>query len=162
MYTSERHSFLRNVLFEAHALRGLIEPHFGPETAAPGWTGKVPSAGHCAVVSALLSARGLPDEPEARVECVSVTLESGSHWFNRVTRGNLSVDIDLTGDQFGHSPVRVADPDDLYEERARLRKHEDLNEETLGRARMLAQKAGLDLEFGCQMESRKGRKAPLS
>lgn len=142
-------SFLRAVELEAGKLRGLLEGAFSPDTAKNGWgwLSTAPSAGHCAAAAAIFEVRG-SEVDGAQVECVSVTTDVlGSHWFNRVTRGDEVVDVDLTGDQFGRPAVQVAPADSLYDAGARVRPLEDVDEETRARAERLAKKAGLDVRF---------------
>jgi len=116
-------------------LRGRLEAAFSPETAAPGFSGHAPSTGQCAAVSALVSKL-------LGAGMVSTKLKDQSHWFNRLRIGDHEYDFDLTGDQYGFQPVQYAEADKLYPG-TRVRLYEDLNAETIGRAKLLATKAGL-------------------
>ena len=115
-------------------LRRRLEPAFSPSTAAPGFSGSAPSSGHCAAVSAILSKL-------IGATMVSTRIADQSHWFNRIRVGDRDYDIDLTGDQYGLEAVRVADANALHAE-TRVRSEQDLNAETLDRARRLAANAG--------------------
>lgn len=137
----------------ASEYRKRIEPHFAPDTAAGGWQNdSIPSAGHCAAVSAILfhELASLTDRLGGRVLCVSAIVGGGSHWFTRVELPDGTWDIDLTGDQFGLPPVQIAAADSLYEG-TRVREFSQLNEETLRRAALLAQRAGLDVPFAAAL-----------
>lgn len=117
-------------------LRLYIEPFFRADTAAPGTNSPIASAGHCAAVSAILQA-------ELGGDFVSANVEGQSHWFNRLEVGRRLCDVDLTGDQFiGNEPVRIVPAGELYDP-ARVRVAEQLNDETLRRALLLAKRAGL-------------------
>lgn len=123
-------------------LRNKLEPHFAPDTAVPGGAiPDIPSAGHCAAVSALLvqGALGLGE-----VQCVSTTIAEQSHWFNRVKLGKWTYDVDITGDQFGRPSVQIDAEGKLYTN-ARVRDKGELNAETLERAKLLASRAGIQL-----------------
>ena len=116
-------------------LRSRLERAFGPETAAPGFTGTARSTGHCAAVSVILN-------QIAGAQMVSAKVQGTSHWFNRLTVDGRQVDVDLTGDQFGLEPIRVANADSLHAE-TRIRSFADLNNETIDRAARLARRTGL-------------------
>jgi hypothetical protein len=116
-------------------LRARLEGAFSPSTAAPGFSGSAPSTGHCAAVSAILS-------KWIGATMVSTRIADQSHWFNRIRVGSHEYDIDLTGDQYGMEAVRIAQADSLYPE-TRVRSEQELNAETLERARRLAATAGL-------------------
>jgi hypothetical protein len=89
-------------LFDAmRALRARLEPHLCPDTAAPGIAGTAASAGHCAAVATIAFVRHGGD-------LVSCVVEDHSHWLNRFEIGATSLEVDLTGDQFGYPPVRIA------------------------------------------------------
>ena len=75
---------------------------------------------------------------------VSTKIQGQSHWFNRLRVGDREIDFDLTGDQYGFRPVRYSDANKLYPG-TKVRAYQDLNAETLRRARLLASKAGLDV-----------------
>jgi len=113
------------------ALRQQFERAFRPDTAAPGTTPGTPSAGHCAAVAAIVS----------RLHggrLFSTHVSGISHWFNLLPIGNETIFADLTGDQFGLTPVRLGR--ELFPA-ARERAFSELNEETLRRAITLAERA---------------------
>src|SRR5207249_1503185 len=118
-------------------LRQRLESVFGPATSAPGFTGSAPSTGHCAAVSVIASKL-------LGASMVSTKIQGQSHWFNRLRVGDREIDFDLTGDQYGFCPVRYSDANKLYPG-TKVRAYQDLNAETLRRARLLASKAGLDV-----------------
>lgn len=133
----------------ADGYRKLFELKFAPDTAAGGWQNDaIPSAGHCAAVSAILyhQLAVFAERFGGRVQCVSAIVNGGSHWFNRVELPDEAWDIDLTGDQFGLPPVQIAEAGTLYEG-TRVRDFSELNEETLQRAALLARRAGLEVPF---------------
>jgi len=119
----------------ALALRRQLEGVFAPDTAAPGFPAVTPSGGHCAAVS-LIAAEALGGE------LVSADVRGTSHWFNRIVTKRGSFDLDLTGDQFGYPALQIAEAERLYRD-ARARSLSDVNAETVARARVLAQRAGL-------------------
>jgi hypothetical protein len=116
-------------------LRAELERGFAPDTAAPGFEGKAPSAGQCAAVAAIINQL-------LGGKLVSVNVCGHSHWFNQISLGNATVEIDLTGDQFGRSPLQMGAPCTLYPD-SRIRTFQDLRAETLLRAAILAARAGL-------------------
>jgi hypothetical protein len=117
-------------------LRARLEPFFGSDTAAPGTNSSIPSAGHCAAVAAIVQA-------ELGGDFVSSIVEGQSHWFNRLEIDKRLCDADITGDQFvGNAPVRIVPAGELYDP-TRLRTAEQLNDETLRRAILLAKRARL-------------------
>ncbi|WP_164964336.1 hypothetical protein [Rubrivivax sp. JA1026] len=117
-------------------LRARLEQAFHGDTAAPGTDSSIPSAGHCAAVSAIVQA-------EFGGDFVSAVVEGQSHWFNRLEVGRRVCDVDLAGDQFaGVEPVRIVRAGELYDP-TRVRTPEQLNDETLRRALLLATRAGL-------------------
>jgi hypothetical protein len=124
-------------LAELERLRKVLEVAFSPETAAPGTPTRAgpPSRGHCAAVSAIVWDR-------FGGELVSATVQGQSHWFNRLNINGRQVDVDLTGDQFGHPAVRFGEPGTLCPG-TRTRLPRELREETLRRAVRLAERAGL-------------------
>lgn len=71
---------------------------------------------------------------------VSTKINGLSHWFNRLTVSGQDLDVDLTGDQFGHPPLQVAPAGSLYPATL-IRSELDVKEETLTRARRLALRA---------------------
>jgi hypothetical protein len=112
-----------------------LERAFTPDTAAKGFPLTTPSAGQCAAVSAIVHF-------DLGAELASAHVGGLSHWFNRFPVGEASLDVDLTGDQFGQPPVQVAVSGSLYED-TRRRNPSELHVETLERARRLADRAGL-------------------
>jgi hypothetical protein len=75
-------------------------------------------------------------------ELVSTSIDGHSHWLNRLTADGRTIDADLTGDQFGLPKFQFDEPGRLYRG-LRVRPESDLSLETLSRAALLAQKAGL-------------------
>lgn len=124
-------------LAELERLRLTLEAAFSPQTASPGTetAGRPPSAGQCAAVSIVVWDR-------FGGEFVSATVQGQSHWFNRLNFGGRVIDVDLTGDQFGLQAVRFGKPGSLWEG-TRPRTAQELREETVRRAILLAEKAGL-------------------
>lgn len=116
-------------------LRASVTRAFGSDTAAPGTCSPIASAGHCAAVAAVVHA-------ELGGQFVSTVVDGQSHWFNRLEVGGRYFDADLTGDQFGFADIRVAGAGELFS-LWRLRTPEQINDETLRRARLLAERAGL-------------------
>lgn len=114
---------------EAQRLREQLDSAFCKETSFSGDAYQGGSDGHCAVVALIVWAR-------FGGSFVSTYHFEISHWYNRI--GDL--DVDLTGDQFGLDPVQIKR--DLYPG-ARIRKLEDVNDETIKRAITLAEKADL-------------------
>jgi hypothetical protein len=124
---------------ELYSLRAQLESAFAPDTAfalTPMEPNTVPSAGHCAIVAAIVQ-RSLGGE------LLRTFVDGEEHWFNRVVRLGQAWDVDLTGDQFARSSVQSAASGDLYAE-AELRDFADLNAETLRRASLLAHRSGLE------------------
>jgi len=74
-------------------------------------------------------------------EMVSAKVQGLSHWFNRFRVKEALFDADITGDQFGRPVLQIAPEGELYAD-TRVRRPEHLNEETLKRARLLAERAG--------------------
>jgi hypothetical protein len=73
---------------------------------------------------------------------ISTHIAGCSHWLNRLQLGGREVDVDLTGDQFGLPPIQIKAVGQLYPD-TRVRGREELNEETLERARTLARRTRL-------------------
>jgi hypothetical protein len=119
----------------ARELRKRIEIAFRPDTAAQGLEGNVPSAGHCGVASVVV-------QNILGGQLASAIVGGISHWFNRVRFGEHTFDIDLTADQFGGPAIVIAEADQLYIG-SRVRSYSDLKLETLLRAALLANRAGL-------------------
>ncbi len=122
----------------AKSLREQLEKGFSPETSNSGKAGATPSAGHCAAASHIV-------REILGGEFASATVRGESHWFNRIGEGEERWDMDLTGDQFGLAPARVAPAGELYPG-TRERAPEEMTEETRERARRLAERAGIRLE----------------
>lgn len=115
-------------------LRARLERAFSPDTAAPGFSGHADSTGHCAAVSVIVSKL-------LGGALVSTKIQGQSHWFNRITIGAEQYDFDLTGDQYGLPSVQCARAETLYRA-TKVRSQEEVNAETLQRARLLATRAG--------------------
>lgn len=73
---------------------------------------------------------------------VSAIVDGQSHWYNRLRLDGHTVDIDVTGDQFGREPVQVSIDAPLYPH-ARVRPPADVNEETRRRSERLIYAAHL-------------------
>lgn len=120
-------------------LRARLTPAFAPDTAYSGTVvgglGSAASAGHCAVVAAIVQA-------ELGGLLLSTHVDGEEHWFNRVSAGNLWFDVDLTGDQFGRAEIQAGLPDQLYPS-AVERSLGELQPEARDRAHRLARRAGL-------------------
>ena len=115
-------------------LRAVLEPNFSADTAFPSSTGAiVPSTGHCAVV-ALIAQRLIGGE------LVSARVHDQSHWFNRFVVNGRSLDVDLTGDQFGHSPIWMGRAGALYPATV-TRSGDQIAPETFERAAQLAERS---------------------
>lgn len=112
------------------AMRAALEAAFGDDTRAPGSTG-TGSAGHCAAVAVIV-------RRHFGGYFVSATVGGQSHWFNRID----GKDYDLTGDQFGRPPLQFFKAGELYTG-TRVRDPGDCKAETVRRARLLAERAGL-------------------
>ncbi len=111
-------------------LRKVLDQVFSPDTALR--HSRTPSAGQCAAVAALVRHRFGGD-------FVSATVNGQSHWFNRLLCNRSSVDVDLTGDQFGRPSVQIGSPNSLYP-CTKLRLPQEMNEETTYRAKVLAER----------------------
>src|SRR5262245_56888799 len=88
-------------------LRAKIEQGFSPDTALNGLQSDVPSAGHCAAAAAIVW-------KTLGGSLVSTNIYGFSHWFNRVQIDNHTLDLDLTGDQFGYSAIQIKPAEELY------------------------------------------------
>lgn len=117
-------------------LRSTLAPNFQPDTAVPGTSSSIASAGHCAAVAAIVYLK-------YGGALVSTTVEGQSHWFNRLRTCEGELDVDLTGDQFGLPPLQISERDGLYSA-TRVRTEQQLNADTLRRARLLSKRAHLD------------------
>lgn len=124
-----------------HDLRHALEAVFAADTAVDPRSYRGGADGHCAAVSAIVQALwgGV---------FMSTTDEGVSHWYNRlVIDDGTAIDTDLTGDQFGRDPVRVA-LGPLYAH-ARVRTRDDLTDETLRRAILLSRRADIQKAASC-------------
>lgn len=128
-----------------YEIRQSLDCVFAPDTAVMGAAGATRSYGHCGAVAVILH-RLLGGE------YVSAIVDGQSHWFNRIQFGGKTLDIDLTGDQFGRPAIQAHFRDDvgcdLYPG-ARLRRADEVNADTLRRAELLAERAGLELPPTC-------------
>lgn len=131
---------LETVLADLHELRSKLEVGFGPETAAPGWKGSTKSTGQCAAVATVV-------HDIAGGQLLSAAVDGKSHWFNRLKIGDSEIDVDLTADQFGQPPVLVGAAGTLYP-KSRVRLEEELNDETIRRACLLAARSNIRLTRG--------------
>jgi hypothetical protein len=118
-------------------LRSRLEQAFSPETAQFGKQGTSLSAGQCAAVAFIVYEL-------LGGELVSAKVEGESHWFNRLPYADGEVDVDLTADQFGHTPIRVSNPGQLYWG-TRTRRDSEVAAETRDRAKLLKQRVAVDL-----------------
>lgn len=116
-------------------LRARLEKNFSPDTALNGLQSDVPSAGHCAAAAAIVWKR-------LGGSLVSTSLKGMSHWFNRLQVDDQLLDLDITGDQFGYPAIQIKPAEELYPY-TRERSPDELNDETLQRAALLARRAGL-------------------
>jgi hypothetical protein len=114
-------------------LRSKLEPAFGPDTASAVTKSDVPSAGQCAAAAVLVSLA-------LDGGFASAVVGGQSHWFSRVETTSGVFDVDVTGDQFGRQETQVADAGALYPD-TRERTWDDLTQETLRRALVLARRA---------------------
>jgi len=131
-------------LIRLSEVRRALDGAFAPDTAISvgGPLGGVfSSAGHCGAVAVIVQ----------RIfggDFVSAVVGGQSHWFNRVPLGGKTIDVDLTGDQFGRPAIQVCPREelgvDLYHG-ARLRRSDEVNADTLRRAGVLAERAGLEI-----------------
>jgi hypothetical protein len=127
---------MSDLLEKMRELRGRLDGAFRPDTASKGFPGNAPSSGHCAAVSVIV-------HEMLGGEMISTLVDGHSHWINRIDWDDLKQDVDLTGDQFGRASVQVGYPGDLYPG-LRVRTLQEVNLETLQRARLLAQRAELN------------------
>jgi hypothetical protein len=116
-------------------LRARLDESFSPDTALNGLQSDVPSAGHCAAAAAIIW-------KTLGGSLVSTSLKGMSHWFNRIQADDQLLDLDITGDQFGYPAVQIKPAEELYPY-TRERSPDELNDETLHRADLLARRAGL-------------------
>jgi hypothetical protein len=123
---------LRTELLE---LRARLEKGFSPDTAWNGLQNEVPSTGHCAAAAAIVWEK-------LGGSLVSANVNGISHWFNRIQIDDQLLDFDLTGDQFGYPVLQIKPAEELYPH-TRERSPDELNDETLRRAVLLARRIGL-------------------
>jgi hypothetical protein len=88
-------------------LRTWLDKSFSPDTALNGPRGDVPSAGHCAAVSAIVW-------KTLGGSLVSTSIKGISHWFSRIQVDSQLLDLDITGDQFGYPAVQIKLAEELY------------------------------------------------
>jgi len=119
---------------ELSELRARLDKSFSPDTALNGLQSDVPSAGHCAAAAAIVW-------ETLGGSLVSTNIGGMSHWFNRIQVDNQLLDLDITGDQFGYPAVQIKPAEELYPY-TRERSPDELNDETLHRAALLARRAG--------------------
>lgn len=116
-------------------VRDQVAAAFGPETAAPGFVGPVPSCGQCAVTAIVL--RELIGG-----ELLRTQVAGDEHWLNRVSLQHGTYDIDLTGDQFGLPAIQLAPAGQLYA-MEKIAADREITAETINRAICLANRAQL-------------------
>ena len=138
-----------NLVHALAELRGELQKVFSDDTAAPGNNRATPSAGHCAAVAAIIHKR-------YGGQLVSAKVCGESHWFNRLDADGKSLDVDLTGDQFGKAGFQVWAAGALYPD-SRVREASDLNEETRWRSSLLEQRLA-DAKCNVELEARSDAK----
>ena len=107
-------------------IHNLIEPGFSADSSFDKKNYKGGSFGHCTIVSMFLYSY-------FGGQLVSTKSEGISHWYNRLALlDNSLVDVDLTGDQFGHEAVRIVPAEQLYK-KSKIRKPIEINAETIDR-----------------------------
>jgi hypothetical protein len=116
-------------------LRARLEKGFSPDTALSGLQSAVPSAGHCAATAVIVW-------KTLGGSLISTNIKGMSHWFNRIRVDDQLLDLDITGDQFGYPMIQIKLAEELYPH-TRERSPEELNDDTLRRAALLARRAGL-------------------
>lgn len=131
---------------ELSGLRARLDKSFSPNTALNGLQSDVPSAGHCAAAAAIVW-------KTLGGSLVSASVNGISHWFNRIQGDDQLLDLDITGDQFGYPAVQIKPVEELYPY-TRGRSPDELNDETLYRAALLARRSGL-LEVAEALEKRR-------
>lgn len=129
-----------DLMEELQRLRARLEPVFAPDTAFPGSKLGIRSAGHCAVVAAIV-------QESLGGALLSAEVDHEQHWFNRIETTAGVVDVDLTGDQFGLPPLQIAPSGKLY--RGAVAKDlTDLLPEAIERANRLCLRAGFTRAAG--------------
>lgn len=116
-------------------LRSQLEEGFSSETSQKGKEHLVLSAGQCAAVAVII-------QTLLGGEFVSAVVEGESHWFNRLPTSHGMIDVDITADQFGFSPIRIAAAGQLYAG-TRVRSETEVSANTRHRSELLRQRAGL-------------------
>jgi len=109
--------------------RNVIAKGWGADTTSDEKEHVIKSTGQCAVTAIMLQ------------QCfggimVSTKSEGGLHWYNRVK----GYDVDITGDQYGHDPVRIVPEGTLYDD-AQPMTEDDVDGATILRSALLALKA---------------------
>jgi hypothetical protein len=130
-------------------LRARLEQSFSPGTALSGLRNDVPSTGHCAAAAAIVW-------ETLGGSLVSANIHGMSHWFTRIQVDDQPLDFDITGDQFGYPAIQIKLAEELYPY-TRERSPGELNDETLHRAVLLAQRAGF-FEAAESLEKRRQSK----
>jgi len=130
-WTDAEDQMLAKVTERANYLRHVLDMHFAKDTAQGKWNPDVPSTGHCAVAAII-------GHWMFRWRVGSSIVNQASHWYNMAH----GLTIDITGDQFGKPEVQVS-RSILYPHKHRVRAISEANEETIRRANLLAQRAGL-------------------
>src|SRR5262245_36006860 len=116
-------------------LRARLDKSFSPDTALNGLPRDVPSTGNCAAAAAM-------GWKTLGGSLVSTSHNGMSHWVDRVQADGQLLDFDITGDQFGYPAVQIKPAGELYPH-THERSPDELNDETLQRAALLARRAGL-------------------
>lgn len=116
---------------DLESFRKELENIWSQETALPGTTGGIPSAGQCAASSVVI-------QKYMGGKLASTNINGISHWFN-ILISDAEYDVDLTGDQFGYPKIQVAARGTLYPN-AKERYLSDVNPETMKRVDILVQR----------------------
>lgn len=119
-------------------IRALMEGAFSPDTAFTHAASKAGSGGQCAPAALILN-RMLGGS------LVSARVRGESHWFNRIKYRNRWFDVDITGDQYGFSSVRVSNAGALYDG-TKVRLLREVQPETWQRTAVLAARAKIGLK----------------
>lgn len=122
-------------------VRIRLERAFSPETAQHGWSSSTPSSGQCAAVAVIVYEL-------LGGQMVSALVDGRSHWFNRLCTSDGEIDLDITADQFGYSPIRVSRAGELYPG-TRVREVAEVVSETWARSDLLKQRSGVS-SASCQ------------
>jgi len=129
-----------NLAHRVSLLRRNLERAFSAETALSGGTGTGPSAGQCAATACIVLKNFGGD-------FVSAKVNGESHWFNRIHLPDATVDVDLTGDQFGREPIQIGPAGGLYPG-TQIRGSDELNAETRHRAAVLEKRLNVSEQDG--------------